>query len=514
MSTYTKTRPIILLKIIIFFSSSASAQVSLKEIGLHPGHYLVGFRHETAFDSTRLYKRSGDWNNLSIPRPIPLSVWYPADLSTVKTSPVKVLDYMKVLKEEEEWEYLPDDRILDWFSYSNTANNRAHLNENSQAYKGVPAAKGKFPVIIYAASYQASSIENFALCELLASHGYLVIASPSRGTETRMMGAGTEKDMDTQARDIEYLIARCSYYPSADDSKIATMGFSFGGLSNVLSQIRNAKIKAIVSLDGSIRYQYATLKKSAYANIEKMDVPFLHMAQKDIPAPVLAEDKLDSALNNKFEFYDDLIYSEAYSFKFHHMTHAYFSTLGVLFQERDKRQDKSDQEIMTSYRWTAIYALNFLNAYLMGDKKSLAFIQADPTANGVSQGLISQRYKAAKATTFSFEDFNELAAAQEYSGLQTLYKALVAKHPEFKPDEGKFNNLGLQLLFNKKTSQHGVNVLLLGTSLYPASANLFDSLAEGYLFTSQKSLAKKAFQTSLKLDPRNENAIHKLKELK
>ncbi|MCX2479672.1 hypothetical protein OQY15_11295 [Pedobacter sp. MC2016-15] len=71
MSTYTKTRLIILLKIIIFFSSSASAQVSLKEIGLHPGHYPVGFRHETAFDSTRLYKRSGDWNNLSIPRPIP-----------------------------------------------------------------------------------------------------------------------------------------------------------------------------------------------------------------------------------------------------------------------------------------------------------------------------------------------------------------------------------------------------------------------------------------------------------
>jgi len=34
------------------------------------------------------------------------------------------------------------------------------------------------------------------LCEYLASHGYVVISSPSRGTETRQMGAGTEKDME------------------------------------------------------------------------------------------------------------------------------------------------------------------------------------------------------------------------------------------------------------------------------------------------------------------------------
>ena len=100
------------------------------------------------------------------------------------------------------------------------------------------------------------------------------------------MGAGTEQDMETQARDIEFLISEGSKYPQVDQVMIATMGFSFGGWSHVLGQMRNAKIKEIVSLDGSSIYQYATLKKSPFAIIEKVEVPFLHMAQKDIPAKV------------------------------------------------------------------------------------------------------------------------------------------------------------------------------------------------------------------------------------
>jgi hypothetical protein len=40
-----------------------------------------------------------------------------------------VLAYMKILKQEEEWEYLPDEQILNWFYYPNTRENRKHLTE-------------------------------------------------------------------------------------------------------------------------------------------------------------------------------------------------------------------------------------------------------------------------------------------------------------------------------------------------------------------------------------------------
>ncbi|MGY0406711.1 hypothetical protein, partial [Pseudoalteromonas sp. SYSU M81241] len=83
----------------------------------------------------------------------------------------------------------------------------------------------------------------------------------------------------------------------------------------------------------------------------KMDVPYIHMAQKDIPEIVLKEDNIDAALNTEFKLYDSITKSIAYRLKFQNLTHSHFSTLGVLFANRDKRQDKSDPEIMESYKW-------------------------------------------------------------------------------------------------------------------------------------------------------------------
>ena len=159
-----------ILQILIFFSGNLiAAQTSLKEINLENGAYKVGFRHYTATDSTRTYSRIFDYTNKKFPRPIPVSIWYPSEQEMVNREPLTVLDYFEVLKEEEEWEHLPNDQILNWFYYANTPANQKHLLETTTAYGGARSAKGKFPVIIYAPSFQASSIENFALCEYLAS---------------------------------------------------------------------------------------------------------------------------------------------------------------------------------------------------------------------------------------------------------------------------------------------------------------------------------------------------------
>lgn len=218
-----------------------------------------------------------------MPRPIPVSIWYPAAKSQDSVPVLAISHYMEILKEEEEWEHLPNEQILNWFYYDNNTKNRKHLAEKTNARSNASPVERKFPTIIYAPSYQASSIENFALCEFLASHGFMVISSPSRGTESRLMEGGMEKDMETQAQDIMYLVHLALQSPQTDASRIATMGFSFGGLSNVLAQMQNRYIRAIVSLDGSIKYQYKTLKKSPFGAMDNMTVPFIHMAQKDIP---------------------------------------------------------------------------------------------------------------------------------------------------------------------------------------------------------------------------------------
>lgn len=503
-----------LFVILIFVACKPGfGQSSLKQIDLKMGMYSVGFTHYLTSDSTRTYQRIFDWNNSYIPRPMRVSIWFPSAVPR-KAAKMTVLEYMQILKMEEEWEHLPDDQLLNWFYYANTPANQQHLKEQTNAYRGTKPAGGLFPVVIYAPSYQASSIENFALCEYLASQGYIVISSPGRGTETRFLEGGTRKDMETQATDIDFLVKEVAKLPAADLNRMATMGFSFGGLSNVLSQMRNRKIRAIVSLDGSVKYNFNTLKQAASFNMLKVDVPFIHFAQKDIPEQVLKEDNLNAALNHQFEFYDSLVYSAAYQLKFHHLTHAHFSTLGVLFQDRDKRQDKSDLEIMESYQSVSLYALKFLDCFIKNDPVACSFLEKNPIDNGIKAGLLTVQSKKPAGKPFTFQDFNELAAKKQYENLPELYDSLLIKHPVMQFPEGSFNNLGLQLVFNPATSRDGIRIFLLATRLFPNSANLFDSLGEAYLFVGDNSKAIKSFEKSVSLYPENQNAIDRLKQLR
>lgn len=457
------------------------AQTSLKQINLETGKFSVGFMHYLTSDSTRTYQRVYDWTNSIIPRPVRISIWYPAQPQGTKKH-MRVLEYMQILKMEEEWEYLPDEQLLNWFSYSNSVSNQQHLKEVTTAFKSAMPAKGKFPVVIYAPSYQASSVENFALCELLASHGYIVIASPSRGTDTRFLEGGTLKDLETQARDLDFLAREVSKFPAADPGRMALAGFSFGGMSGVLSQMSNRKFNALVSLDGTVKYNYKVLKASPFFNIQKLDIPFIHFSQKDIPDEVLTAENLDPALNTQFEYYDSLLYSEAYHLKFHHLTHSYFSTMGVLFQDRDKRQDKSDTEIMASYKLVATYTLKFLNAFLKKEPAAYSYLEQTPVRNGTNNDVLSFQSKKPLPKSFSFQDFNELAKKNQYKNLIPLYDSLLSKHPSLQFPEGNFNNLGLQLIFNPASSKEGINIFKLAVHLFPGSANLYDSLGEAYLF--------------------------------
>jgi dienelactone hydrolase len=487
-------------------------QSSFSELALPYGNYGVGFKHYTINDNTRTYQRLYDWNNQILARPIPISTWFPSHLQPQNSRLMTIEDYMIVLKEEEEWESLPTERILDWFYYSNSTANKSHLKEKVKAIKNASPLSKKFPVAIYAPSYQASSVENFALCELLASQGFIVISSPSRGTENRFLDNGTTRDIETQTRDIQFLINEAEKLPYADSKNIAVIGFSFGGISNILAQMVDKRIKAIVCLDGSIKYQLQKIQLSPYFKLSNFDVPFIFMSQKDIPEKVMKEDKIDTLLNSKFEFYDSLKYSTAYSLKFHDLTHSYFSSMGVLFQDRDARQDKSDKAIMNSYRWLNIYTLNFLNAYLGNNSPAKAFLENTPTQNGVDIGIISKKSKIPIQQNISFEGFNLLASKQNYKNLNDLYKTQLNRSPNFKLDEWKLNNLGLTLLFKNKLKE-GIDVLTLNTTLFPESANTYDSLAEGYLIAGDKKNATINFKKSLQFDPQNQNAINRLKTL-
>ena len=101
------------------------------------------------------------------------------------------------------------------------------------------------------------------------------------------------------------------------------------------------------------------------------------------------------------------------------------------------------------------------------------------------------------------------AALRHYQLLRTSFYGHGAYNFE---DEGTFNALGYHLLESNDT-EGAVRLFVLNTELFPQSANVWDSLGEGYMKAGERTKAMEAYRKSLDLDPRNEHAQSILRQL-
>jgi cyclase len=94
-----------------------------------------------------------------------------------------------------------------------------------------------------------------------------------------------------------------------------------------------------------------------------------------------------------------------------------------------------------------------------------------------------------------------------------LYRKLKMEQPSsYRFDEAGINLLGYGLLRQKRIKD-AIAVFRLNVEEHPASANVYDSLAEAYAADGQKELAIRNYRKSLELDPSNTNAKEMLTRL-
>ena len=163
--------------------------------------YPVGLKVVDQYDPTRIYpasprdqlKSRGDVSA----RPVQTLVWYPSLKGM--SSPMTVGDYIQLADTELRFD-TPDEEHNKYRSRL-----KSSFDIPLWAERNAKAAEGRYPVLIYAPSDSSISWENADLCEYLASHGYIVLASPSMGASTRDMTDDVE-GINTQARDISFLI--------------------------------------------------------------------------------------------------------------------------------------------------------------------------------------------------------------------------------------------------------------------------------------------------------------------
>ncbi len=93
------------------------------------------------------------------------------------------------------------------------------------------------------------------------------------------------------------------------------------------------------------------------------------------------------------------------------------------------------------------------------------------------------------------------------------YHELKRTHPnDYDFDERTLNQLGYMLL-QKDRNADAIAIFTLNVEEFPKSANVYDSLGEAYAKDGQKQKATVNYRKSLELDPKNQGAADKLKEL-
>lgn len=504
------------LKLALLIVTPLSQAAPNFEFPLTPGPMPVGFRVIQQYDYSRAFRKdldpvTGQAIKSERARPIQTLVWYPA---TRSGTALRYGDYLQLAGSELDFDRntrearAAADTFIraEYVSESGPEQAQQEMQAPMRARRDAVAARDKFPVVIYAPSISAPAAENADLCEYLASHGYIVIASPSVGQASRQMSndlAGAE----TQAADIAFLISYAHTLPAADPSRIGVVGYSWGGMANVLAAARDSRIKALVNFDGSVRYYPDLIASAKYASAERLAAPMLYVAARPLSLEELAKRGKPAA-----SFLNDMKYADVYKLTMYPMEHFAFSSTYLRFASDARFNQYSREQVNRSYSWSATYAQRFLDAYLKNDAAARAFLRAAPADNGIAAHAATMEVRLAVAPPPSREQFAAALARQDFRNAHAAYRAMFGQNGEARLTESELNGWGYALLGTGEIGR-AVEIFRLATEIYPASANAFDSLAEAFERSGDQANAILNYQRSLHLDPKNDNARKRLAAL-
>lgn len=479
-----------------------------------PGAHAVGLRVVAQYDYSRTYRPRVD--ALGKPtvgeraRPLQTLIWYPAEKSTQK--PMTMGDYGDLLAPETSFDQ--PKLSQDWKSWIDGM--KPTLKDPLWSVRDAKATAGKFPLVIYAPSFSSMSWENVDLCEYLASHGYVVVASPDMGANGREMTSNLE-GIEAQAQDISFLIGYARTLPDADMSEIAVAGFSWGGISNLFAAARDNRIDALVALDGSMRYFPGLVKESGYVHPEEMTLPLLYFTQG--PMSMEEQASMLSSKNNQGPSvlnawtHGDLITVDDMA-----LTHVEHSSIYQRNEDtwkyfaESRKGDYSRADGTVGYGWVARYTLAFLNAYLKHDTEAMQFLKKTPAENGVPPHMMTVNFRAAKSKPYTLEGLVTEVGEKGFDHLAEIYAAMKKEQPDFKIEEGVFGLWASELEGDAHLPE-AIGVLKLEVATYPESGGAYASLGEAYQKSGQKELAIESYKKALEKSPDNVDLKEKLKKL-
>ena len=317
------------------------------------GSYAVGFQSRWVLDAARDYDTQlpdgaqyvGD--QLRAPRPILVNLWYPSEAeadatrmphggyfviddvegSLVERSP-RLPDFAKALSVYARDVFVQQlfGAAEDTLETDDAARLADVLGTPTPCVRDALPAPGRFAVVLYHAGYGSSFEDNARLCELLASHGYVVLGSAfPRADGSSLNIDGSE---DSQA-DLDVLVRHAATLPFADVTRLAMAGHSGGAHVTLERAARpHTALDACVVLDTTqdgnsvLDPRWESMVDACLAHVDEVDEPLLVATR---PFGI-------------FELLDQMVHAERDYLSFRDLDHDDFISQGVQIAEMAARR--------------------------------------------------------------------------------------------------------------------------------------------------------------------------------
>ncbi len=262
--------------------------VSFGQLKENKEKYHAGYKTIHATDRSRLYKPGTDTSYVLYYRPVDIDIWYPAEKG-VSDSRMVYKDFLSLFVNRPK--YYRDTMAAEgairemakaFCEMNKCSDSSKLLYFKTGSFKNAKPAKGKFPLVVYLASYGSNGFENFTLFEELTRQGFVVVSINSIG---RFPGEMTMKyeDVMQQVDDAVFSLNYLSKAQNINFSKIGIIGYSWGGMAGSLLAGKITNAACLISLDGSEFHHYG------FAKDEDADFDGITNSKdfKNIPIPYL-----------------------------------------------------------------------------------------------------------------------------------------------------------------------------------------------------------------------------------
>jgi tetratricopeptide (TPR) repeat protein len=121
-------------------------------------------------------------------------------------------------------------------------------------------------------------------------------------------------------------------------------------------------------------------------------------------------------------------------------------------------------------------------------------------------------FRPAKGIPASLESFRAELGSRGFDHISEIYAAMQKDNPDFKLDKSMLTAWGDDLI-GENALPEAIDLLKFEVQTYPDTSSGHATLADAYMKSGQKQLAIDNYRKALAINPDNEDAKEKLKEL-